>query len=131
MIDWNLPNELIESAFKELVEGFNDQLREEIEAEKWEWSGITNRKVGAGRTGKIAGSPRDIVDTGDLRDSQSFDYISPIYALYQWNVDHAAIVHQGAVLNNGSIIIARPFTKTAQQEYNLLDNFTNLLKDKL
>ncbi len=131
MINWKLPDQLIEESFQELTQGFDFQLKEEIEAEKWEWSGITNRRVGTGRTGKVAGSPRDIVDTGDLRDSQSIDYISPIYALYQWDIDHAVVVHQGAVLSNGGIIIARPWTITAQQEYDLLGNFSTLLSSKL
>ena len=130
-MNWNLPDELIEEAFQELVHDFDEQLRSEITSEKWDWDRITHRRVGAGKTGKIAGSPRDIVDTGELRDSQGIVEISATEVTYNWDSDHAMIAHQGARLSNGGYIRPRKFTETAQEEYPLQENFDRILGEKL
>lgn len=121
----------IERAFKRLVNEFDEQLRSEIADEKWEWDKTTIRKVGRGKTGKYAGSPRDIVDTGELQDSQYVEEVNPTEVIYHWDSDHALIVHQGATLANGGIIEGRPFVDTAQEEYPLLENFARILKNEL
>lgn len=121
----------IERAFKKLVNEFDEQLRSEIADEKWEWDKVTVRRVGRGKTGKYAGSPRDIVDEGELQDSQYIEEITHTEVIYHWDSDYAWFVHQGAVLKNGGVILARPFTDSAQEEYPLLENFADILKDEL
>jgi hypothetical protein len=63
--------------------------RHAIESERYEWNGKTERS-----TGEIASSPRNIVDTGHLRDSQDMDGEGIEYKLF-WTADYAAEVHEG------------------------------------
>jgi hypothetical protein len=55
-------------AFTEMAEGFGEKAQEIIETQMWEWPRETVRQ-----NGTVAGSPRDIVDTGELRDSYSIE----------------------------------------------------------
>jgi hypothetical protein len=98
----------IAKAFEETVEAYGDECKKAIESPIWEWDGITHR-----RNGSIASSPRDIVDLGDLRDSQAVDFSDPNIATVTYNVDHAAAVHDGHVTSNGSIVSGRPWTEEA------------------
>lgn len=92
----------LNDAFAEANEALEPKFLAEIEAEKW------------------PPDSRDIIDTGDLRDSYEgfegdgrFDHA--------WTVDYATAVHEGAVLANGGRMIARPWTKepleTLEEEF--------------
>ena len=70
----------------------------------------------------VAGSPRSIVDSGDLKQSRDFDLNrAALTAKWSWNVDYAAAVHEGAYINpfnNPSKIVqlpARPWTQAVLQ----------------
>lgn len=78
---------------------------------------------GAGEKPKaVAGSPRSIVDSGDLKQSRDFN-LNGFVAEWNWNVDYAAAVHEGAYIHpfqyKGKLvrIPARPWT-TAVLEGN-------------
>jgi hypothetical protein len=58
-------------------------------------------------------SPRDIVDTGQLRASQKLTFLKPLKAAYLYPVEYAAAVHSGAVFKNGTKLPARAWTKVA------------------
>jgi|TARA_B100000035_G_scaffold307305_1_gene310372 hypothetical protein len=48
----------------------------------------------------VAGSPRSIVDSGDLKQSRDFQLnISTFTAEWNWGVDYAAAVHNGAYIH--------------------------------
>lgn len=102
------------AAFKEANERFAVESTEEITANKWDWP-----------TGK---SPRDIVDTGQLRGSYQAD-AQPDQYQNSWDVEYAAAVHNGAVFKNGHSMPARPWTK--QPLDNFEGNFKTLLGKKL
>ena len=55
-------------AFTEMAIAFGETAQENINAEAWEWPRETVRQ-----NGMVAGSPRDIVDTGELRDSYTIE----------------------------------------------------------
>ena len=55
-------------AFTEMAIAFGETAQEIIETEMWEWPRQTVRQ-----NGTVAGSPRDIVDTGELRDSYTIE----------------------------------------------------------
>lgn len=57
----------MQKAFAAAALDFHGIVLDEIESKKWEWDRLTRRKNGA-----LVGSPRDIVDTGELRNSQEF-----------------------------------------------------------
>lgn len=54
-------NEAIGSAFRDTADALHEQIKFEILDEKWEWDRATVRSDGS-----VAGSPRDIYDTGNL-----------------------------------------------------------------
>lgn len=56
-----------QKAFSAAAMDFHEIVLNEIESKKWEWDRLTRRKSGA-----LVGTPRDIVDTGELRNSQDF-----------------------------------------------------------
>lgn len=57
-------------------------------------------------------SPRDIVDTGQLRSSQQDD-IQRDQATFSWPVEYAPYVHEGYVGIDGKTYPARPWTREA------------------
>lgn len=58
------------------------------------WPGVTKR-----RSGTVAGTVRDVVDLGELRDSQTpARRVGPGHYEISWTADHAAAVFLGAVL---------------------------------
>lgn len=60
----SLTTESVKSAWDELADKFEQILDESMSDERWYWPRRTFRQ-----SGEIATSPRDIVDTGELRDS--------------------------------------------------------------
>jgi hypothetical protein len=60
--------------------------------------------------GQQVGSPRNIVDTGLLRQSNTGPQINGLRVRYIWRVPYAAAVHEGAQLSNGTLLPARPWT---------------------
>lgn len=72
--------------FPELNSAFQDALGSKV----WSWPRTTIRS-----NGQEAGSPRNIVDTGILKASNSFT-ISGTLCTFKWAVGYATAVHYGA-----------------------------------
>ena len=70
----------------------------------WNWPRETRRRVGR------VGSPRNIVDTGSLRQSGTYTFTDPYTMEARWSASYATAVHEGARLRNGTILPARPWT---------------------
>jgi len=102
----------------ELVARFDDSLS----GDYWSWPGETPRFGSSSgvslaeaannyrtwATGKgngkapqsVAGSPRNIVDSGDLKQSRQFDFNrQSMIAKYSWNTSYAAAVYFGATIH--------------------------------
>lgn len=78
-------------------------------------------------------SPRDVVDTGRLRSSQTEEYKGlqadgTFRFEFNWPVDYAAPVHQGAVFRNGSSMPARPWTRVALQQWDAQRHFARAFR---
>lgn len=58
-------------AFIEMSEGFGENCQSNISDTRWQWPRTTVRKSGA-----VVDSPRDIVDTGELKHSYQVQYES-------------------------------------------------------
>lgn len=56
-------------AFERTAEEFGGVCQDAITSRVWQWDGTTVRK-----SGEIAGSPRNIVDTGELKDSYKLEF---------------------------------------------------------
>ncbi len=82
----------------------------EIASPIWNWPGTTVRQ-----SGEVAGSPRNIIDSGDLLDSYRVEKRGPNAYSHGFAVPYALAVHNGAVLRNGGVIVARPFTERPAQ----------------
>lgn len=99
----------IDDALNETWDDFSAYLgrrfTQEISAEKWEWP----REP----------TPRDIVDTGNLRRSLRITrgISQPLETYFDWTAPYAAVVHDGAVFKatdaegNARTMPARPWTR--------------------
>jgi hypothetical protein len=130
MINWNLGRQLAIESFDEMVGEFAQEINFQIEDTKWNWPRETVRK-----NGSVVGSPRDIVDTGELKNSQFIEDNSDTYKVVGYASDHAALVHEGYQVerNDGTVtdVPARPFIDTAVEDYNPIDAYSEILKGKL
>ena len=116
----------LKQAFKATANDFNQAMQTVIvEPRNWPSGfGVTHRR-GSGET--VVGSYRNIVDYGNLRDSQLLT-VDQFKAIYTWDglgVTPAAIVYFGATLNNGTKIPPRDWVAMALGEINLSEQFKN------
>ena len=130
MINWNLAKQVAIESFDEMVGEFAQEINSQIEDSKWNWPRETVRK-----NGTVVGSPRDIVDTGELKNSQFIEDVSDTYKVIRYTAEHAALVHEGYEIerNDGTVtdVPARPFIDTAVEDYNLIGAYGEILKEKL
>lgn len=87
-------NEASTEAAKDTFTLLNAEFQKAITASKWAWP--------------IAPSPRDIVDTGSLRQSNVFA-VSGMVGVFRWTKDYASFVHEGAISGRKNYP-ARPWT---------------------
>jgi hypothetical protein len=130
MINWNLGKQLAIESFDEMVGEFAQEINFQIKDNKWPWPRETVRQ-----NGSVVGSPRDIVDTGELKNSQFIEDASDVYKVIGYTADHAALVHEGYQIerNDGTVtdVPARPFIDTAIEDYNPIEAYSEILKEKL
>lgn len=106
--------EEIARAFKSAMFALGVKFTEEISLNKWQWI--------------AAPSPRDIVDTGRLRSSQSLEFESPTQAIFNWATNYAVYVHEGVQFRNGSRTPARRWTEAALNDFDLEQAIANELE---
>jgi hypothetical protein len=87
---------LIDETWREMGEPIDSAHTQAIESKVYPWGNYTLRK-----NGQLVSSPRDIVDTGALRDSQSCVLDGDTYHL-RWSEDYALETH-----------LHRPWTQVA------------------
>lgn len=109
-IDKSKLNSIINKAFDVVVEVQAEAFQDAIASDIWEWPRDTVRSDGS-----VVGSPRDAVDTGELYDSLVISRTVNA-AQYEWEADHATIVHDGATTTSGTELPARPWTKVGLEE---------------
>jgi hypothetical protein len=88
--------------FEEDMERLNEMFQMAIESDLYPWSGLTRRQ-----NGEIAGSPRNIVDTGELRDSQTFK-VQGNKATFEWKDEKAERVRNGRDWVNLTLTLLYP-----------------------
>lgn len=91
-----------EGANKQLAKWLDNRFREEIEAEKWPYP--TEPKV------------RDIVNTGRLKNSQSYSQSSDGSITFTWSAPYATQVHEGGTTLEGVRFPGRPWTRAPLAE---------------
>ncbi len=96
-----------EKAARAIFQVLNARFQAALAAPVYDWrSGITTVRS----NGQEVGSPRNIVDTGLLRQSNTGPEIDGLRAKFRWRVPYAAAVHEGAQLSNGTLLPGRPWT---------------------
>lgn len=102
-LDFRL-NDALDEAWDDFSAYMGRRFTEEITAEKWEWPRDP--------------SPRDIVDTGNLRKSLRIERTpDQLETNFNWTAPYAASVHDGAVFKatdsegNARSMPARPWTR--------------------
>ena len=90
-----IADECQKEAAKETYKLLNQAVQRAITAKKWSWP--------------LSPSPRDIVDTGSLRQSNSYT-VSGNKAVFKWAKDYATFVHDGAISGRKNYP-ARPWTE--------------------
>lgn len=73
----------------------------------------------------------DIVDTGDLRDSQQIEFPQPGSVVFDWPVEYAPYVHEGYTLQNGNEQPGRPWTKVGLARFKLQMRYAENLNQEL
>lgn len=113
-IDRAILRQALETAFNDTVLRIDAECKKQISAVKWSWP--------------KGESPRDIVDTGRLRSSQTIvplaDRNGVKRAMISWPVTYAAAVHEGAVFQSGRSMPARPWTREALKSFDAVGFFT-------
>jgi hypothetical protein len=86
----------------------------------WSWPRQTQRTVGT------AGSPRNLIDVGNLRQSGSWQMNGPFQATFTWSANYATAVHEGAMIypwgNRNARRVqlpARPWTRAVLGQENV------------
>jgi hypothetical protein len=99
-----------------------------IEDVRWAWPRDTVRKKGK----SIAGSPRNIVDTSQLLQSQEpTEWPAPNVAVFRNSAEYAMAVHEGAAIASKTgvtVLPPRPWMTTALEEFDLPKAFADLFK---
>lgn len=113
-------------ALDEVADKLNDEFQAQIEEVKWTWPNETKRKKGPPVT-----SPRNIVDVGTLRDSQTRENVGPLTVEWTWKTDYSAVVHNGPRLVDGQRYKHRPWTEHAEKEVQPLKTFADRLRREL
>ena len=99
---------------------------------KWPWASKGGAQITYRKNKTEAKEPRNIVDLGNLRKSQSRRQAGKYKYEWIWDVDYSAIVHDGGVLKDGRTKYPdRPWTKSAEEEVKPLEYFTDILEREL
>ena len=118
-------NRAIAKAFQKTSIELANASQDAIESKIYPWDTATLRK-----NGSVVTSPRDIVDTGELRDSLELD-IGKRRTNLTWDVDYAIQVHEGYARRDGSEAPARPWTVVAIESIDLAEVFAVAMAEAL
>jgi hypothetical protein len=117
---WHLdrPVRHAKEVFREVAIILGDrEIPKAITDERWYWTSSP--------------SPRDIVDTGQLRQSQHpTEFPNDFTAVFRNSAEYAMAVHEGAALTNGTVLPPRPFMKATLEEFDYPSKFAALYRVK-
>jgi len=106
-IDTAKLNKVISQAFDATVERLDHALDEAITDDLYEYPRTTKR-----RSGEIAGSPRNIVDLGNLKDSKVVARSSSSEVVeFSWQEPYSMAVHEGHTTKSGTEVPPRRWTE--------------------
>jgi hypothetical protein len=103
-----------EAPFREAVEVAYTKTKEAFSDPIWAWD--------------FSPSPRDVVLTGQLRDSQTLTFTGPLEAEIRWPVEYALHVFLGYTRKNGSTAPARNVPEEGLRRTNFAFTFAALYR---
>lgn len=110
---------LVERGVQGAAEEFAEACDAAFDDPVWAWPGTTRR-----RNGETAGTPRNIVDTGELRDSRQPVETAGANARLTWDADYAAATFLGAVFKDRvASLPARNLPRYVAQNFNFAAAF--------
>lgn len=115
----------LQDAFRETNEVLGRKFAQAIDDPRWPWPGDTQR-----HRGEAVGSPRNIVDRGELKASYSPSSTPNTYR-HAYTAEHAMAVHEGAVYKDGSTMTARPWVRQTLRDTDTDEVFATLARGKL
>ena len=113
-LDPSFQRKLIQG-FKDSVVAIEGQTKTEITSPKWDYPRETKRK-----NGQVVSTPRDIVDTGELRNSLYSEMRGERNAVIGTKAEHSQLVHNGYFTSTGKEVPPRPYLKTGFTEADRL-----------
>lgn len=118
----------IAKSFNKLLNHFEDELNAQLEADKWQWApGVVTNRV----NGETVSSPRNIIDTGELKRSLVIEKKSDRSADFTYTQEYSALVHEGARLNSGQTYPPRPWVEQAYKEGDLVKKLAVDLEEEI
>lgn len=73
----------------------------------------------------------DIIDTGNLKESQTVVFPSSGSVVFEWPVEYAPYVHDGYTLQNGTQQPARPWTSLGLEKFDAVAQYQANLNAEL
>lgn len=126
-IDTAKINSAISSSFDRTVERTSEAMDYAIDADLYDYPRTTQRK-----SGEIVGSPRNLVDLGNLKDSKVVSRSSDGNAAeFSWSVDYSLAVHEGYTTKTGKDVPPRKWTEKGIEEADPITFFGDALGREL
>jgi hypothetical protein len=98
--------------FQRAMDWADNNFDQQMASEEWRWNKNQTRR----KNGQLVGSPRDIIDTGDLLQSKERVQVNRSTVDFIWKDDVAELVHDGGTTKNGGAYPARPWTEPVLDE---------------
>ena len=98
--------------FQRAMDWADKDFDQQMASSKWDWNENQTRR----KNGQLVGSPRDIIDTGDLLQSKERVQVNRSTVDFIWKDDVAELVHDGGTTKNGGAYPARPWTEPVLDE---------------
>jgi len=98
--------------FERAMDWADKDFDQQMVSEKWKWNENETRR----KNGETVGSPRDIIDTGDLLQSKQRVQIGKSITEFTWQDDVAELVHDGGTMKIGGVYPARPWTQPTLED---------------
>jgi hypothetical protein len=98
--------------FERAMDWADNNFDQQMASEEWRWNENQTRR----KNGQLVGSPRDIIDTGDLLQSKERVQVNRSTVDFIWKDDVAELVHDGGTTKNGGAYPARPWTEPVLDE---------------
>lgn len=98
--------------FQRAMDWADNDFDQQMASSKWDWNENQTRR----KNGQLVGSPRDIIDTGDLLQSKERVQVNRSTVDFIWKDDVAELVHDGGTTKNGGAYPARPWTEPVLDE---------------